>query len=225
MTPTTPTQTSEARAAEAHETLPSFMRPRPERSAASLLLLLLLLAALALAAYTVLDGRVLHKSAHDPQGNAPAGMQNPPPDPSSTLGRPPRPVASQEPIPGAASRADGRRLVIKCISKGQVSYSDHACPDGAEVKSLLIDPKLNLADAPSLPSRPAINPPTAGVAANPPQADPLPVAQMPSNECLWLAAEINRLDQLARQAQPPAMQDYLRTQRKQHRDRQAELNC
>ena len=47
----------------------------------------------------------------------------------------------------------------------------------------------------------------------------------PSGECEWLAREVERLDEAARQPQPAAVQDALRAQRQAVRSRQAALRC
>lgn len=124
---------------------------------------------------------------------------------------------AQAPASQPASVTTG--AVTKCVQGDRTIYSDAACPPGAAVTPLTINPRQNLADGLPReqvgPAAPASSAPRS--AAN--------EADLRTLRCEALAARIRHIDIEARQALPQPKQDDLQAERKKARDEQTRLRC
>lgn len=204
----------------------SFLRPRPERSAARTLWTVFGMLAALLALYRVGETWLDRREAAGAASVAapyPAPAVPKPATPAQNEFRRPLPPP---PAQAAAVPAPGQGVVMKCQGAGHTLYSDGPCPPGTTAHTVNLP--VNVVQSEKRPA-PDIAPPLP----LPPSAPPAPLAgpdgpgaqALRQQECQWLDAEIQRLDALARQPQSGAMQDHLRHQRKQARDRQFALRC
>lgn len=149
-----------------------------------------------------------------PQGPSPGSDRAAPSPPASLAGR--------------SSSAPTALEVSKCTSAaGKIAYSDGPCPAGSIATAVRVDRNQNLADGMSVEAREASNRNSAALAVQAQSHD----HQVASNasgahaECRALDAHVKWLDTVARQPQGAAMQDWLREQRQQTRDRRFRLGC
>jgi hypothetical protein len=150
------------------------------------------------------------------------------PAPSSATGSVPSPRPPA--VRPENSVAPGTVEVTKCVSaSGKAAYSDGPCPVGAVAKTVRLRRDLNLADGMSVEAREASNRENAALVAQQ-RSYERQVAQgagstTQPDECSALDARIKSIDTTARQPQSAAMQDWLRDQRQQVRDRRFRLGC
>jgi len=158
---------------------------------------------------------------------APSVLPSMPASPPTT-GRVPPPY-SPETRP-ENSVAPGTVEIIKCVSaSGKSAYSDGPCPAGSVATTVRLRRDLNVADGMSVEARETSQRENAALVAQQ-QAYERQVAQSAGSttqpdECSALNARVKSIDIAARQPQSVAMQDWLRDQRQQVRDRRFRLGC
>lgn len=158
----------------------------------------------------------------------PAALLPPPapPAPTTVPGYAPSPQSAQNPAP-----AQSPRKITKCAEHGKTTYSDSGCAPTAAATQINARTDINLMDAPPPAPTPAPAqapqpvvvapyPPTTVSPNISPRAQPDTVTQ-----CKQLEAEITYWDNLARQPQSGASQDWIRSQRQQVRDAQFRIPC
>ncbi|WP_431126206.1 hypothetical protein [Variovorax paradoxus] len=151
------------------------------------------------------------------------------PVPSATTGRVPSPPPSA--VQPDRSAAPGTVEVAKCVSaSGKATYSDGPCPAGSVASTVRLRRDLNLADGMSAEAREASNRNNAVLVAQQQQSYERQVLPSAGNttqagECSTLDAHVKWIDTMARQPQGAAMQDWLRNERQQARDRRFRLGC
>ena len=138
----------------------------------------------------------------------------------------PQPQTSAQPQPAApATPAPGTRIVTKCVVNGKTIYSDDACPQGAAGAQVVTKADHNLMTGLS-PSQMAaadrIQPAAPSLSTIAPSANATPDKR---SECVFIDAEIKRLDALARQPLNGHTQDEITRIRKELRDRQFRIHC
>lgn len=146
---------------------------------------------------------------------------------AAVLKNPPSGASFMQPpqnVPGATA---GTTTVSKCIVNGTTSYSDGPCPGGALSSQITTHANHNLMAAvrPQAAGRTqaqAIERPRPVIVV---QEDAVPAAVTHQAECQYLDAQIAHWDAMARQPQSGQMQDWIREQRKQARDRQFRIRC
>ncbi|AGU47135.1 hypothetical protein VAPA_1c00040 [Variovorax paradoxus B4] len=152
-----------------------------------------------------------------------------PPAPGSAAERR-RPIPSPPAnLPASPSAAPAALEVSKCTSAaGKTAYSDGPCPAGSTATTVRLDRNQNLADGMSAEAREASNRSSAALAAQQ-QSYERQVARNAVGDtradCDALDAQVKGLDTMARQPQGAAMQDWLRSERQQARDRRFRLGC
>ncbi|BEP72166.1 hypothetical protein GmRootV59_00040 [Variovorax sp. V59] len=121
------------------------------------------------------------------------------------------------------------REVSKCTNAaGSTAYSDGPCPAGSTATTVRLDRNQNLVDGMSLEARAASNRNSAALAAQQQSLEREPARNAAGDtgaECDALDAHVKSLDTAARRPQGAAMQDWLRGQRQQARDRRFRLGC
>lgn len=194
--------------------------PPPERSGTSTLLIVLVFVAALFALYKLAEWKLDQRAAEIAAGRATA-----PAKPASRREEQPAPPLPSPPIPERSSEtAAATRIVTKCVVNGKTSYGDGACGQGAKSIQVTTRSDLNL----MAPVRPTASPPIEEPAPEPTPAAQITAAPNPAAkkaECEYLNAEIARLDSMARQPQGMQMQDWIKEQRKQLRDRQFRIRC
>ena len=111
---------------------------------------------------------------------------------------------------------------------GQTAYSDGPCPAGSTATTVRVDRNLNLADGMSAEAREASNRNSAALAAQAQAYERQAARNTVSDtraDCDALDAHVRWIDIMARQPQGAAMQDWLRNERQQARDRRFRLGC
>ena len=150
------------------------------------------------------------------------------PAPSPPTGRVPSPPPPA--IRPENSAVPGTVEVSKCVSaSGKAAYSDGPCPAGSVATTVRLRRDLNLADGMSVEAREASNRANAALVAQQQsyERQVLPSAgnATQAGECSALDAHVKWIDTMARQPQGAAMQDWLRNERQQARDRRFPLGC
>lgn len=117
--------------------------------------------------------------------------------------------------------------IIKCTVNGKTIYSDQECPDGAKTHQVTLH---DTAGVISPKKETLLHQPSQRVAAEntqfiPPQSLADAPPQTIQAECAYLILHIEQLDSMARQAQSGQMQDWIRQERRNARDRQAAIQC
>ncbi|WP_457281887.1 hypothetical protein [Polaromonas sp. P5_D5] len=189
--------------------------PTPEQPLLRWIGFLLVLLALIYAGYRVWESQSDRVSPVKTKQAAPATNQ---PSPQPQTSAQPQPIAPATPAPGT-------RIVTKCVINGKTIYSDNACPQGAAGAQVVTKADHNLMTGLS---------PTQMAAADriPPAAPSLSTIAPSVNatpdkrsECVFIDAEIKRLDALARQPLSAQTQDEITRARKELRDRQFRIHC
>lgn len=129
-------------------------------------------------------------------------------------------VAEQE-----ARSTHGR--VIKCTMNGKTIYSDDKCPAGAKAQQVqlhdtagIISPQKEVLSELTAPHQAAGNIQVRSM------QQPVTVSAQPKQaECDLLNKHIEWLDSMARQPQSGQMQDWIRQERREARDRQFAIHC
>ncbi len=135
------------------------------------------------------------------------------------------PSVPQTPVYSSATESPGgTRSVTKCTVNGKTSYGDASCVAGAKATQIVTRENHNLmapvrVQAVTKTEEPA-HPPS--VVAQSDQS--IDQAAMKA-ECMALEERIKYLDAMARQPQSGQMQDRIREDRKNARDRQARIPC
>ena len=160
----------------------------------------------------------------------PVGVKSTMP-PAQGAAETPRRVPSPPPAnsSGGSSTTPRTIEVSKCMgAAGQTAYSDGPCPTGSTATTVRVDRNLNLADGMSAEAREASNRNSAALAAQQ-QSHERQVARNTMSDtradCDALDAHVKWIDTMARQPQDAAMQDRLRDERQQVRDRRFRLGC
>lgn len=138
--------------------------------------------------------------------------------PNTTL----EPVPKQ--APSSTTSETGTRIVTKCLSNGETSYSDGDCAVGAKTSRVVTKENRNLMDAVRIPIKPPVAEPSAPSAVIAQSAQDLNHAAMKA-ECAAWDERVKYLDALARQPLDGQTQDWIRGERKKVRDRQARIPC
>jgi hypothetical protein len=139
----------------------------------------------------------------------------------------PQHTFATEPIPAFDSGASPQhttRSVTKCVLAGKVSYHDYSCERGAIATEVATRSDQNLLAA----VRPnAIVTPIhlSETAPQAPVATQGSIAPLAPPECKSMDAQIANLDAMARQSQSGQMQDRIKSERKELRDRQFRIHC
>ena len=161
---------------------------------------------------TVTAPAAIHTEPPPPQAKA---LLEKPSDPEKQLG---------SPQPGVTSSTTSS--VTKCIFNGQVSYIDGTCPTGASASQVTIRANENRIAAVNIPVQaPTLQVPTTLQSPVIAPIDTAPSFVEMKTICAALDERITQLDSIARQPQSGQMQDWLREQRKQARDRQFRMRC
>ena len=146
-----------------------------------------------------------------------------------SAGVPSRPTPSPSPnLSGRSSAAPPPLEVSKCTSAaGKTAYSDGPCPAGSTATTVRVDRNQNLVDGMNAEAREASNRNSAALAAQQSSHERHVARNVsdPQADCSALDAHVKWLDTMARQPQGAAMQDWLRSERQQARDRQFRLGC
>ena len=132
--------------------------------------------------------------------------------------------------PSATQSSAG--TVTKCVVNGRVSYTDAACPAGAQSVHVKLAP-ANVMQA--VPVSPTLSPPDAvpptpqqpsGIDAAPtPVAQPMPPVVSKDLQCKALSEQVRQLDLITLQPLTPPILDYYRGVRRRLRDQQFALGC
>lgn len=160
----------------------------------------------------------------------PVGVKSTPP-PMAGAAEAPRRIPSPPPAnsSGGSSTTPTTVEISKCTgAAGQTAYSDGPCPAGSTATTVRVDRNLNLADGMSAEAREASNRNSAALAAQQQSHERQVARNTVSNtrtDCDALDAHVKWLDTMARQPQGAAMQDWLRNERQQARDRRFRLGC
>ena len=127
--------------------------------------------------------------------------------------------------PNSSNAAAGISQITKCVVNGRTSYGDAACPQGSVSSQVTTRANHNLMAA----VRPTAASPTEATATTQHiiqvQTSSISDAAVKKTECDWLDSQIKHWDSMARQPQGAQMQDWIREQRKQARDRQFRIRC
>lgn len=158
----------------------------------------------------------------------------PAPSPNASLPPPhvadvPRP-ASDSSLQSSAARQGirpGGSGIINCTVNGKTIYSDQECPDGARTHQVTLH---DTAGVISPKKETLLHQPSQRVAAEntqfiPPQSLADAPPQTIQAECAYLNLHIEQLDSMARQPQSGQMQDWIRQERRNARDRQFAIQC
>lgn len=211
-----PTPSTDAWMDESHRATEWGATLKPQRSSSRVLIAVTLLA-MALAAFFYL--RVAQQV-----GSKPRPKEQPVNQPEAFS--PPLPTQQRPTAEPAPSQRIQR--VAKCLAPtGTVSYSDGPCPTGTRPGAIDLRPDSNLADGMSPRKRDESlrqNAAAAQAIAMHERRVALNVDQA-GTECAQLDALIAAIDSAARLPQPGLVQDRLREQRKQARDKQFALRC
>lgn len=146
----------------------------------------------------------------------------------------PSPMARAAPSPSAALPAanqTGIRSVTKCVLGGSVSFTDGDCPLGAKRSAIsvdvslvgTVDPVLSNTEPPVDALRSPIHqqhPKTPSNAMRAPNKSEIKTA-----ECSFLKLRIEQIDAATRQLLTLQQQDMYRAERRQVRQREADLGC
>ncbi|MBT2335828.1 hypothetical protein J7E49_18170 [Variovorax paradoxus] len=149
-----------------------------------------------------------------------------PPSGPGSARAPIRPTPSASPdLSGRSSAAPTALEVSKCTSAaGKTANSDGPCPAGSTATTVRLDRNQNLADGMSDEAREASNRNNAALAVQQQSYERQIVGDTRAG-CDALDAHVKWLDTMARQPQGAAMQDWLRSERQQARDRRFRLGC
>ena len=146
---------------------------------------------------------------------------------------PTTPAASTQPTPPRArttlssppATAEGARVITKCVVNGKTSYSDDTCPEGAVTTAVITKQNHNLVAGLSQTQMAATRPFEEATFSTHNLAQVPDTAAAKAAECKAVDAQIASLDAQARQPLSGQMQDYIKQQRKELRDRQFRLGC
>lgn len=141
-----------------------------------------------------------------------ASIQPAPPQARTTLSSPP-------------ATAEGARVITKCVVKGKTSYGDDACPEGAVTTAVVTKQDHNLVAGLSQSQMAATRPFEEATSSSHNLAQVPDTEAAKAAECKAIDAQIASLDAQARQPLSGQMQDYIKQQRKELRDRQFRLGC
>ena len=138
--------------------------------------------------------------------------------------------APKDGAPSAAQLPTG--TVTKCVARGRVSYTDAACPAGAQAMSLTLAPPNLLQAVPITPAATApVMQSSPTVEAAPAALAPAPIVQaMPpvatnDMQCKALNAQVRQIDLITLQPLPLPTLDYYREVQRKLRDQQFALGC
>lgn len=189
--------------------------PAPDRSFMLWLVALLLIISLMYVGYQHNDWW-----SRSPASATSASPQNPtPPSTHSTSTQSPTQQQS-----GLQAPESGTRIVTKCVVNGKTSYSDGTCAADALKTQIVTKANHNLMAAVRVPvvtQVPAPVPQLSAVAQSEQGSD---YAAMKA-ECAALDDYIKSLDAQARRPQSGQMQDWIRIERSNARDRQFRIHC
>lgn len=171
---------------------------------------LLILLALVYAGYRLIEWRGYRSPA---AATKPASVA-----PSQTTEQAPR-QASSSTTPEA-----GTRVVTKCLANGKTTYNDGDCAVGAKTSHVVTKETLNLMDAVRIPATPSVEELSAQSIVIT-QGKPAPDYAAMKAECAAWDERVKYLDALARQPLDGQTQDWIRSERKNARDRQSRIPC
>jgi len=143
--------------------------------------------------------------------------------PANVSSAPPTAQTPQQ-VPSNIPSKAGARIVTKCLSNGKTTYGDGDCPADAETSQVMTKENQNLMDAVRIPT----TSPTADTSA---QATVITRGKEDARytatkaECAAWDERVKYLDAMARQPLDGPTQDWIRSERKNARDRQARIPC